>query len=165
MATRVRKNIVTEVAEETLPKEDFVEQVEEPLEEITPIEPKVELLEKEPILEVYPKQEEPIVEEIMKPVPIRWKKIGRGSFMFNNRYIKPGQVFTATVEEIPAAFRDVIVPVDKLPEDPFMKPKKVSNYTLMQTEDGKWNIVDKQGKIFNDAPMERDEAEKVLNVL
>lgn len=164
MATRVRKNIVTEVTEDTLLKEGFVEQVEEPLEEITPIEPKVELLE-EPALEVYPKQEEPIVEEIMKPVPIRWKKIGRGSFMFNNRYIKPGQVFTATVEEIPAAFRDLIVPVDKLPEDPFTKPKKVSNYTLMQTEEGLWNIVDKQGKIFNDAPMEKNEAEKVLNVL
>lgn len=164
MATRVRKNIVTEVTEDTLLKEGFVEQVEEPLEEITPIEPKVELLE-EPALEVYPKQEEPIVEEIMKPVPIRWKKIGKGSFMFNNRYIKPGQVFTATVEEIPAAFRDLIVPVDKLPEDPFTKPKKVSNYTLMQTEEGLWNIVDKQGKIFNDAPMEKNEAEKVLNVL
>lgn len=164
MATRVRKNIVTEVTEDTLLKEGFVEQVEEPLEEITPIEPKVELLE-EPALEVYPKQEEPIVEEIMKPVPIRWKKIGNGSFMLNNRYIKPGQVFTATVEEIPAAFRDLIVPVDKLPEDPFTKPKKVSNYTLMQTEEGLWNIVDKQGKIFNDAPMEKNEAEKVLNVL
>lgn len=164
MATRVRKNIVTEVTEDTLLKEGFVEQVEEPLEEITPIEPKVELLE-EPALEVYPKQEEPIVEEIMKPVPIRWKKIGNGSFMFNNRYIKPGQVFKATVEEIPAAFRDLIVPVDKLPEDPFTKPKKVSNYTLMQTEEGLWNIVDKQGKIFNDAPMEKNEAEKVLNVL
>lgn len=164
MATRVRKNIVTEVTEDTLLKEGFVEQVEEPLEEITPIEPKVELLE-EPALEVYPKQEEPIVEEIMKPVPIRWKKIGNGSFMLNNRYIKPGQVFTATVEEIPTAFRDLIIPVDKLPEDPFMKPKKVSNYTLMQTEEGLWNIVDKQGKIFNDAPMEKNEAEKVLNVL
>lgn len=151
MATRVRKNPTV---------------VEEHLEEIVPLEPKVELPEEEkPKLTVYPKQEEPIVEEIMKPVPIRWKKIGNGSFLLNNRYIKPGQTFTATVEEIPTAFRDLIIPVDKLPEDPFMKPKKVSNYTLMQTEEGLWNIVDKQGKIFNDAPMEKNEAEKVLNVL
>lgn len=150
MATRVRKNPTV---------------VEEQLEEITPLEPKVELLEEKPKLTVYPKQEEPVVEDTPKSEVIRWKKIGNGSFMLNNRYIKPGQTFTATVEEIPTAFRDLIIPVDKLPEDPFMKPKKVSNYTLMQTEEGLWNIVDKQGKIFNDAPMEKNEAEKVLNVL
>ena len=42
MATRVRKNVVTETTEESLLKEGFVE---EPLEEIVPIEPKVELKE------------------------------------------------------------------------------------------------------------------------
>ena len=154
MATRVRKNVVTETTEESLLKEGFVE---EPLEEIVPIEPKVELKEEEAkeLVELDP----------FTPKPIRWKKIGNGSFILNNRYIKPGQTFMATVEEIPTAFRDLIVPVDALPEDPFKKPKKVVNYSLSQTEDGKWNIVDKLGKVFNDSPMELNEAEKVLNVL
>jgi hypothetical protein len=154
MVTRVRKNVVTETTEEALLKEGFVE---EPLEEIVPIELKVELKEE--------KAKEPVVEDTPKSEVIRWKKIGNGSFILNNRYIKPGQVFTATVEEIPTAFRDLIVPVDKLPDDPFKKPKKVVNYSLSQTEDGKWNIVDKLGKVFNDSPMELNEAEKVLNVL
>ena len=154
MATRVRKKTAS----------DSIEETPDQLEVMVPLEPKVELPE-EVEEEVKELQEEPIAEEVPKPTVIRWKKVGNGSFLFNNRYIKPGQVFTATVEEIPTAFRDVIVPVDKLPDDPFKKPKKVVNYSLSQTEDGKWNIVDKLGKVFNDSPMELNEAEKVLNVL
>lgn len=156
MATRTRKKVTaTESIEDLVEKHDNTD--EPVLKEIELIEPQVELKENE-----IQKQKKL---DLIIPKPIRWKKIGSGGFLFNNRYIKPGQTFTATVEEIPLAFRDVIVPVDKLPEDPFTKLKKVSNYTLMQTEEGLWNIVDKQGKIFNDAPMEKNEAEKVLNVL
>jgi hypothetical protein len=154
MATRVRKKTAS----------DSIEETPDQLEVMVSLEPKVELPE-EVEEELKELQEEPIAEEVPKPTVIRWKKVGNGSFLFNNRYIKPGQVFTATVEEIPTAFRDLIVPVDKLPDDPFKKPKKVVNYSLSQTEDGKWNIVDKLGKVFNDSPMELNEAEKVLNVL
>jgi hypothetical protein len=155
MATRVRKNIVTEVVEETLPKEGFVE---EPLEEIVPIEPKVELKEEEAkeLVELYP----------LAPKPIRWKKIGNGSFILNNRHIKPGQTFMATVEEIPKAFRDVVVPVEGLPEDPLLNVKKSSNYSIVEIEGtNTWNIVDGQGKVLNEKPMIRIEAEKLLNAL
>lgn len=155
MATRVRKNIVTEVVEETLPKEGFVE---EPLEEIIPIEPKVELKEEEAkeLVELYP----------LAPKPIRWKKIGNGSFILNNRHIKPGQTFMATVEEIPKAFRDVVVPVEGLPEDPLLNVKKSSNYSIVEIEGtNTWNIVDGHGKVLNEKPMIRIEAEKLLNAL
>jgi hypothetical protein len=155
MATRVRKNIVTEVVEETLPKEGFVE---EPLEEIVPIEPKVELKEEEAkeLVELYP----------LAPKPIRWKKIGNGSFILNNRHIKPGQTFMATVEEIPKAFRDVVVPVEGLPEDPLLNVKKSSNYSIVEIEGtNTWNIVDGHGKVLNEKPMIRIEAEKLLNAL
>ncbi len=152
MVARVRKNTTV---------------VEEPLEEIVPLEPKVELLEEEkPKLTVYPKQEEPVVEDTPKSEVIRWKKIGNGSFIHNNRYIKPGQIFTATVEEIPTAFRDLIIPLEKLPEDKLLSAKKSSNYTLVEIEGtNTWNIVDSQGKIFNEKPMARLEAEKLLNVI
>lgn len=151
MATRVRKNVVTETTEESLLKEGFVE---EPLEEIVPIEPKEE--EAKELVELDP----------FTPKPIRWKKIGNGSFILNNRYIKPGQTFMATVEEIPKAFRDVVVPVEGLPEDPLLNVKKSSNYTLVEIEGtNTWNIVDSQGKIFNEKPMARLEAEKLLNVI
>lgn len=155
MATRVRKNVVTETTEESLLKEGFVE---EPLEEIVPIEPKVELKEEEAkeLVELDP----------LVPKPIRWKKIGNGSFILNNRYIKPGQTFMATVEEIPKAFRDVVVPVEGLPEDPLLNVKKSSNYSIVEIEGtNTWNIVDGQGKVLNEKPMVRIEAEKLLNAL
>ena len=155
MATRVRKNVVTETTEESLLKEGFVEK---PLEEIVPIEPKVELKEE--------KAKELVELDPLAPKPIRWKKIGNGSFILNNRYIKPGQIFTATVEEIPTAFRDLIIPLEKLPEDKLLSAKKSSNYTLVEIEGtNTWNIVDSQGKIFNEKPMARLEAEKLLNVI
>lgn len=155
MATRVRKNVVTETTEESLLKEGFVEK---PLEEIVPIEPKVELKEE--------KAKELVELDPLAPKPIRWKKIGNGSFILNNRYIKPGQTFMATVEEIPKAFRDVVVPVEGLPEDKLLSAKKSSNYTLVEIEGtNTWNIVDSQGKIFNEKPMARLEAEKLLNVI
>lgn len=155
MATRVRKNVVTETTEESLLKEGFVE---EPLEEIVPIEPKVELKEEEAkeLVELDP----------IAPKPIRWKKIGNGSFILNNRHIKPGQTFMATVEEIPKAFRDVVVPVEGLPEDPLLNVKKSSNYSIVEIEGtNTWNIVDGHGKVLNEKPMIRIEAEKLLNAL
>lgn len=158
MATRIRKNVVTETTEESLVKEGFVKVQEEPLEEIVPIEPQVELKEEEAkeLVELDP----------FTPKPIRWKKIGNGSFIFNNRYIKPGQIFTATVEEIPKAFRDVIIPVEGLPEDPLLTIKKSSNYKIVEIEGtNAWNIVDGQGKVLNEKPMARIEAEKLLNAL
>ena len=152
MVARVRKNTTV---------------VEEPLEEIVPLESKEELLEEEkPKLTVYPKQEEPVVEDTPKSEVIRWKKIGNGSFILNNRYIKPGQTFMATVEEIPKAFRDVVVPVEGLPEDPLLNVKKSSNYSIVEIEGtNTWNIVDGQGKVLNEKPMVRIEAEKLLKAL
>lgn len=158
MATRTRKNVVTETTEESLLKEGFVEMQEEPLEEIAPIEPKVELKDEEAkeLVELDP----------LAPKPIRWKKIGNGSFILNNRYIKPGQTFMATVNEIPVAFRDLIVPVEGLPEDQFLTVKKSSNYKIVEIEGtNTWNIVDSQGKVLNEKPMVRIEAEKLLNAL
>lgn len=155
MVTRVRKNVVTETTEEALLKEGFVE---EPLEEIVPIEPKVELKEE--------KAKELVELDPLAPKPIRWKKIGNGSFILNNRYIKPGQTFMATVEEIPKAFRDVVVPVEGLPEDPLLNVKKSSNYSIVEIEGtNTWNIVDGQGKVLNEKPMVRIEAEKLLKAL
>lgn len=155
MVTRVRKNVVTETTEEALLKEGFVE---EPLEEIVPIELKEELKEE--------KAKELVELDPLAPKPIRWKKIGNGSFILNNRYIKPGQTFMATVEEIPKAFRDVVVPVEGLPEDPLLNVKKSSNYSIVEIEGtNTWNIVDGQGKVLNEKPMVRIEAEKLLKAL
>ena len=51
---------------------------------------------------------------------IQWRKLGRGFFRLPNRIIKPGEVFWARPDEIPLAFRDMIVPIDskELKEQP-----------------------------------------------
>jgi hypothetical protein len=51
---------------------------------------------------------------------IQWRKLGRGFFRLPNRIIKPGGVFWARPDEIPMAFRDMLVPIDpkELKEQP-----------------------------------------------
>jgi hypothetical protein len=97
--------------------------------------------------------------------PIRWKKVGGGSFLLNNRYIKPNQVFTAYPEEIPKQFRDVVIPLDKeVAEDSLAKAKPSTNYTLQETPDG-WNIIDSQGKQLNENSMSEEAANRILKTL
>ncbi len=126
---------------------------------IEPIPAKVVVIpeEKKPV-KIVPKEEK----------LIRWKKIGRGSFLFNNRYIKSNQVFYAKESQIPKAFRDVIIPMEK-PEEPvdvLTTVKSDSEYTLQEAiEAGLWNIVDKHGKKINERPMVHNEAIALINVL
>jgi hypothetical protein len=116
--------------------------------------------------------EEPIpVEQPTEPLPtvpvktlIRWKKVGGGAFVLNNRYIKPGQVFTAFIDDIPAQFRDVIIPLDETSEiDPLVQHVP-SLYTLEEAEGG-WNILDSFGKVLNEKILTKDIAERILKTL
>ncbi|HUU87154.1 MAG TPA: hypothetical protein VMX17_05300 [Candidatus Glassbacteria bacterium] len=43
----------------------------------------------------------------------RFRKIGGGSLRFKNRIIKPNQMFKAFPDDIPVAFRDTVISVDK----------------------------------------------------
>ncbi len=54
-----------------------------------------------------------LVEMDNPDVQVRWKKIGGGSFRMGNKIIKPGQIFTATPNQIPKSFRDVVIALDK----------------------------------------------------
>jgi lipopolysaccharide biosynthesis glycosyltransferase len=72
--------------------------------------------------------------------PIRWKKMGNGSFLFNNCYIKKNQVFTAFSEDIPKQFRDVIIPleeiVSEIKKDIPVEPVKSNNEPII------YNVLD-----------------------
>lgn len=102
---------------------------------------------------------------------ILWKKNGGGSAILridgNKRRIKPGETFLAYPEEIPLAFRDVIVPLDGNPikfvtEDE--KPVKVVSpaYTLRPRGNSKtwWDVVDAQGKVLNEKGLTKEIAER-----
>lgn len=47
---------------------------------------------------------------------ITYKKIGGGALRWNNKLIKPGQIFRANPNEIPENFKDVIIPMEKIRE-------------------------------------------------
>ena len=153
MATRTRKKVTaTESIEDLVEKHDNTD--EPVLKEIELIEPQVELKENE-----IQKQKKL---DLIIPKPIRWKKIGSGGFLFNNRYIKPGQTFTATVEEIPIAFRDVIVPIEDVPTDKLLvNPETLYKKELIEGTNT-YNIVSSTGKILNENPVTLEEAEKLL---
>ena len=145
--------------------------VEEPVEELEINEPEplenliVPEIEPEPLEIIEPIPVKPL--EPVEPVqslkqvdrPIRWKKVGGSTFILNNRMIKPGQVFTAKVSEIPKAFRDLIIPVDDLPVevDELTLIGDGSSFSLQPNGD-KWNILNRMGKKLNEVALSRDEA-------
>lgn len=153
MATRTRKKVTaTESIEDLVEKHDNTD--EPVLKEIELIEPQVELKENE-----IQKQKKL---DLITPKPIRWKKIGSGGFLFKNHHIKPGQIFTATVEEIPLAFRDVIVPIEDVPTDKLLvNPETLYKKELIEGTNT-YNIVSSTGKILNENPVTLEEAEKLL---
>ena len=90
---------------------------------------------------------------------ILWKKLGAGSFrMENGRIIKPNQTFRASLEEIPAAFRDVVVPQEDLPEE---KPLPVvsDTYEIRSRSGGWYDVYDQHGKKVNENAMRQSEAQ------
>jgi hypothetical protein len=103
--------------------------------------------------------------ELIERKPIRWKKVGGGSFSLNNRFIKPGQIFLAFPEEIPVQFRDLVIPLEEksLPVN-IEEIKKKSSYKLEEKSDG-WDILDSFGKVLNEKPMEKEVAERILVML
>jgi hypothetical protein len=153
MATRTRKKVTaTESIEDLVEKHDNTD--EPVLKEIELIEPQVELKENE-----IQKQKKL---DLITPKPIRWKKIGSGGFLFKNHHIKPGQIFTATVEEIPLAFRDVIVPIEDVPTDKLLVNPEILYKKELIEGTNTYNIVSSTGKILNENPVTLEEAEKLL---
>jgi len=99
---------------------------------------------------------------------IRWKKVGGGGFHFNNRIIKPGQIFMARVDEIPKAFRDTCQPLDEIKE-PVEVPLNVVKHTYTVVPRGKskimFDVVNDQGKKLNEKVLTKEVAEKLVEDL
>jgi hypothetical protein len=96
---------------------------------------------------------------------IRWKKVGGGSFKLGNRLIKPGQIFIARPEEIPLAFRDVVVAQDAIREHtPEPIPVVKSKYTVKPHGQSKtwFDVVNNTtGKVLNEKGIKKDVAEQL----
>jgi len=99
-------------------------------------------------------------------VKIRWIKTGGGRFrLANGKIIKPNQKFSARPDEIPEAFRDVIIPIDELPEDIKTPASVPAVYKLQKRSVGWFDVVDGNGKILNEQALRRDAALKLIKGL
>jgi len=97
---------------------------------------------------------------------IRWKKVGGGSFRMGNKIIKPGQVFSARLIDIPEGAKDVIMPVDKLPEGMKEDIKVIKAIYSIKHRSGKWyDVVNSNGKVLNEKAMTRADALELIKLL
>jgi hypothetical protein len=106
---------------------------------------------------------------------LKWKKVGGGSFQMGNRIIKPGQVFDATVSEIPKAVRDLIIPMDgnmevwKDEKEKTPEPADIVKPVYKLVPHGKslflFDIVDDAGKVLNEKSLKKEVAEDLMQKL
>lgn len=99
---------------------------------------------------------------------IKWKKVGGGALYLKNRIIKPGQVFSASLNEIPKAFRDVCIPLEEIKEEKEQfKNIYVPEFRIVLKGKSKflYDVVDAQGKVWNEKGLQKDVAEQLVNDL
>jgi hypothetical protein len=99
---------------------------------------------------------------------IWWRNTGMNSFRgLNKQLIPPNGKFLASPNEIPVVFRDIIKPLEEIKEKgtPIIKPAKVLFTLQPHEETEKFNIVDGNGKVFSEKPMDKEIAEKLIDEL
>lgn len=103
-------------------------------------------------------------------VKIRWRKIGGGSLRWNNKIIKPGEIFEADEDKLPKAFMDTLICVNPEDRGKIQEAQKAEKQTKeilyklqSDTEDENlWNIINEEGKPINEKPMVKEEADALL---
>lgn len=119
-----------------------------------------------------------IEETTVKTSPIfRWKVVGGSPFHGGgHRIYKPGEVFKATEEEVPQAFRDVIIKIDHMSVQEQEKPisGKVATYSLKEKEkvnpddddeDVLYDVINHKGKVINEVALSKEKADSFIKDL
>ena len=99
---------------------------------------------------------------------ILWQKTGGGTFRLpSGKIIKPTQKFRARPNEIPEAFRDTVIPLDKVPPTPEEIAPDVEEptYDLKHRGGGWYDIIDSNGKTLNEKALKQEEAEELIESL
>jgi len=100
-----------------------------------------------------------------------WRKVGGGSFYLKGRIIKPNQVFTAELAEIPEGFRDVVIPVDGKPvtldkvEDIPDVPVTELVFTIRDKGGNWYEVLDSNGKVMNEKSLRKAQADELIKEL
>lgn len=99
-----------------------------------------------------------------------WKKVGGGSLWIRKHIVKPGEIFKANIEDIPEAFRDVIIPWNGEGEGEVVMDTTPTNlvptmYSLEELENGKFNVVNSAGKAINEKLLTKKVADQLVEDL
>lgn len=104
---------------------------------------------------------------------VLYRKLGGGTFRTKTgKIVKPRENFRAYPEDIPAAFKDVIVPVE--PEElqqALVKEEKektemnATKYEVKERSPGWFDVVNSEGKAVNESALRKQEAEELAAVL
>lgn len=134
-------------------------------EKIQEPETEMEIITPEPVVTSKP---EIIAESENAKKLIRWRKTGGGSLRLAGRIIKPGQSFTAYLDEIPKAFIQSLECLDKelLKEQSETKPvAREIQFTVRNYKGNLFDVVNKQGKPINLEKLSAQDAQNLCNVL
>jgi len=103
---------------------------------------------------------------------ILWRKTAGTFRLPDRRIVRAGDTFWATVEEIPVAFRDTIVPANQEAEDKIkgIPPEKIEAvkpvYVKKKRENSNWfDIFDAQDKQVNEKALREEQADEYLKSL
>lgn len=131
-----------------------------------------------PVVEEKKEEEEPKVVAKTPTDPRVWfQKVGGGSFHARiggqKRIIKPGERFQALPEEIPAAFKDSIIPmipgqdiqVGKANLSPSMINRPAYNLRPSISSPGMYDIINASGKIVSEKSETKEVAEQMIKHL
>jgi hypothetical protein len=134
-------------------------------EKIQEPETEMEIIAPEPVVTSKP---EIIAEPENVKKLLRWRKTGGGSLRLAGRIIKPGQSFTAYLDEIPKAFIQSLECLDKelLKEQSEAKPvAREIQFTVRNYKGNLFDVVNKQGKAINLEKLTEQDAQNLCNVL
>lgn len=168
---RADKNKIQEVSPEI---EKLVDETSE--EPITTVEnPQIDVLDglytQEVIVEEQEEQEIPkapvktveVISEVSADGQVWWKNNGGTFRIGSKRIIKPGEKFQAFPHEVSKAFRDVIVPIHRSKEELVVVKAVIPVYKLQENaKKGFFDIVNEQGKVLNDIPLEESVAQNLI---
>ena len=95
---------------------------------------------------------------------IKW--INKGGLLRtrDGQEIKRGETFMARPEDVPFLFRDVVKPIQPLPETPQIEVAK-PQYQIVSRGPGTFNVVDGNGKVKNEKPLKQADAKALVESL
>lgn len=108
-----------------------------------------------------------------KEVRPQWRVKSGGITLLDKRYFEKDQLFNAWEEDIPEAFRDIIIPMQQLEKRPTRVRPVFSLQEVVPTAEEEdendyvqlYNIVNGDGKVISQKPLPKAEVDPLIQAL